>query len=86
MSAEMSSFDDSVDGAPVSVSGDQLRLDLECPVCMEVPPAGKQIFQCSNGHILCSGCYDGLRTCPICRVVLPVPGNRSATGPFLELS
>lgn len=38
---------------------------FECPVCMDyvLPP----IYQCSNGHLLCSNCRPRLANCPTCR-------------------
>lgn len=41
---------------------------LECPVCLDTmkPP----IFQCQNGHSVCSNCKPGLSICPTCRGVL----------------
>mmetsp|Transcript_31837 Transcript_31837/g.101418 ORF Transcript_31837/g.101418 Transcript_31837/m.101418 type:complete len:262 (+) Transcript_31837:202-987(+) len=50
----------------VSVAGDTVDL-LECPVCFEI--MGAQIFQCSSGHTLCSGCLGRLHACPSCRCV-----------------
>lgn len=50
----------------------ELSNDLECPVCMEIPKAPKQVFQCSNGHIVCNTCLGKiqrsvLNSCPMCR-------------------
>jgi hypothetical protein len=50
---------------------------LLCGVCLDAPPS--HVFQCRNGHLLCSGCLAQLRaravgrptTCPTCRVELP---------------
>lgn len=41
---------------------------LECPVCLYTmkPP----IFQCQNGHSICSECKPGLLKCPTCRGAL----------------
>ena len=38
---------------------------LECPVCLDTmkPP----IYQCQNGHSVCSNCKPGLSNCPTCR-------------------
>ena len=40
----------------------ELEAELECPVCMEVsrPP----IYQCEEGHIICSTCKPLLKVCP----------------------
>ena len=48
--------------------------DLECIVCRDFP-SGK-IFQCANGHLLCTSCYDRVvesaqPLCPTCRDRLP---------------
>ena len=48
----------------------ELRKSLECPVCFETPKAGP-LYQCQNGHILCSVCIDKVQECPQCRVNLP---------------
>ena len=47
-------------------SCEDLREDLECPVCLSIPKKGP-IFQCESGHIHCEACHSGLRECPICR-------------------
>ena len=40
----------------------EVERELECPVCMEVsrPP----IYQCEEGHIICSSCKPLLKVCP----------------------
>ena len=41
---------------------------LECPVCLKVPrPGAGPIYSCKNGHLLCKGCVDKIKDCPICR-------------------
>ena len=52
------------------ISLEDLRRALECPVCLETPKAGP-LYQCENGHILCSGCNGKVQQCPECRVNLP---------------
>ena len=47
-----------------------LKRALECPVCFETPKVGP-LYQCQNGHILCSGCIEKVQVCPQCRVRLP---------------
>ena len=42
-------------------------LDLECPVCLELPKF-PPVYQCSNGHIHCHPCHPKLKECPVCRV------------------
>ncbi|XP_076042883.1 zinc finger TRAF-type-containing protein 1 homolog [Oratosquilla oratoria] len=49
---------------------------LCCAVCLDLPRAG--VYQCSNGHLMCAGCFthlladarirDETATCPNCRV------------------
>ena len=40
----------------------EVERELECPVCMDVsrPP----IYQCEEGHIICSSCKPLLKVCP----------------------
>ncbi|XP_060521442.1 zinc finger TRAF-type-containing protein 1 homolog [Cylas formicarius] len=67
-----------------SKSGDDKKYKLEerlggilcCAVCLDLPRAA--IYQCSNGHLMCAGCFthvladarlrDEMATCPSCRV------------------
>jgi len=49
---------------------------LCCAVCLDLPRCG--VYQCSNGHLMCAGCFthlladarirDETATCPNCRV------------------
>ena len=39
---------------------------LECPVCMDVIKS-VPVYQCANGHVICTGCIEKLNNCPICR-------------------
>lgn len=56
-----------------SMSGSDLKTDeLLCIVCRELPEDGI-IYQCRNGHLLCSSCHhrvveDSKSSCPTCRV------------------
>ena len=43
------------------------REELECPVCCEDLGAPRRIYQCSQGHPVCSSCRPRLRNCPTCR-------------------
>ena len=47
-------------------SSEELREDLECPVCLAIPKSGP-IYQCEEGHIHCKSCHPELQECPICR-------------------
>ena len=49
---------------------EELRKSLECPVCFLTPKAGP-LYQCKNGHIVCSVCNEKIKECPQCRVKLP---------------
>ena len=44
--------------------GDEL---VKCPVCCEGLGAPRRIFQCSQGHPVCSSCRPRLSNCPSCR-------------------
>ena len=43
------------------------REELACPVCCEDLGAPRRIYQCSQGHPVCSSCKPRLRNCPTCR-------------------
>ncbi|CAG9324065.1 unnamed protein product [Blepharisma stoltei] len=47
------------------LSTSSLQNSLECPVCFEylAPP----VYQCPNGHSICSRCHQHVPTCPECR-------------------
>ena len=51
-----------------------IKKDLECPVCLNVPNTGP-IFQCHNGHLICSPCRKRVTTCPVCRIPLGYTRN-----------
>merc|ERR1711915_809595 len=48
-----------------------------CPVCRTEAPHGSPIYQCPNGHVLCSSCRNRLLSCPVCREVLTLPPIRN---------
>ena len=60
-----------------------LKQNLEhvyrCPVCLNLPIC--DIYQCNNGHLVCSDCYGKLRRlrCPTCRTPVPHPPRRNRT-------
>ena len=73
-----------------------LRKELECPVCMEIPEKDLYIHQCYGGHLLCGECWQTLHlqaadpninvwqaTCPICRDPLP-ESNRARMAELLR--
>ncbi|TRY64176.1 hypothetical protein TCAL_11503 [Tigriopus californicus] len=37
--------------------------ELECPICCQTP-RGPPIFQCENGHLICSACKPRMAKCP----------------------
>ena len=43
------------------------REEIECPVCCEEMAPPRTIFQCSQGHPVCSSCRPRLVHCPSCR-------------------
>ena len=57
-------------------SWEKIAGNLECPVCLHIPDT-TPVFQCKNGHIICSGCRGKLNICPVCRV--PFGYSRSLT-------
>ena len=62
--------------AEAAISVSDLRRSLECPVCLETPKAGP-LYQCENGHILCSVCIEKVQECPQCRAKLPATRIRN---------
>lgn len=52
---------------PVMMFPDDLKLNLECPVCSKIslPP----IMQCRNGHVTCNICRGKVQSCPMCREI-----------------
>jgi ankyrin repeat protein len=59
--------------------------NLLCSRCSDAPP--NHAYHCRNGHLLCRGCLDALRSrarrarqhpkCPTCRITLPDKLNRN---------
>ena len=42
----------------------QLTKELECPVCFQIP-RNSPIYQCVNGHLICSVCKEKIKDiCP----------------------
>ena len=50
----------------VTLSLDDLKDFLECPICVTIPNRGP-IYQCESGHIICKDCHSKLTKCPQCR-------------------
>jgi len=50
----------------LSTMDDDFTDQLKCPVCFEIPE--NEIFQCRNGHTICSKCSNSIEDCPQCRV------------------
>ena len=43
----------------------QLTKELECPVCFQIP-RNPPIYQCINGHLICSICQEKIKDiCPL---------------------
>merc|ERR1712179_159431 len=58
----------------------EIRKQLECPVCSSVPES-PPIYQCSEGHLLCSFCKEKLKICPQCQI--PCINNRHRMAEFM---
>lgn len=66
-------------------AGLNIEAELECPICFELsrPP----IYQCPEGHIICSECRPRVTRCPVCRFVfLGTPDIRNRFVERLSLS
>ncbi len=50
-----------------SVSIKELESALQCPACNHLPRS-TPIYQCENGHILCTNCRIKLSKCPTCQM------------------
>lgn len=47
-------------------SAQERRKELECPVCYQEMAPPKTIFQCAEGHPVCSSCKPRMNRCPTC--------------------
>ena len=58
------------------------RRELECVICLEVPPVDTPVFSCLEQHLMCASCCPRiLRSCPVCRqsfAQTPLARNRLA--------
>ena len=62
----------------------RLQTNLECPICTET--ASSPIYQCKEGHLVCSSCVVRVARCAICRQPGPVNvRNRYAENDSQEL-
>merc|ERR1719510_386807 len=62
----------------------RLQTNLECPICTET--ASSPIYQCKEGHLVCSSCVVRVARCAICRQDGPVNvRNRYAEKDSYEL-
>lgn len=52
---------------------------LRCPICYEIPR--ENVFQCVNGHTICSNCCSRVPECPCCKVSFwtETPGGGGTT-------
>jgi len=48
---------------------EEVEDELHCVICLETPE-NDYVYQCDNGHILCSACHTKVTYCPLCRVKL----------------
>jgi hypothetical protein len=48
---------------PVHPSNPSVSLIPECPVCLDKMKPPLQIFNCSNGHLICSTCRPSVKIC-----------------------
>lgn len=63
----------------------RLQTNLECPICAET--ASTPIYQCREGHTVCSSCVYKIARCPMCRQDGPVNvRNRYAENDSQELA
>merc|ERR1712142_945183 len=63
----------------------RLQTNLECPICLET--AYNPIYQCREGHLVCSACVVRVARCAMCRQDGPVNiRTRYAENDSLELS
>jgi len=63
----------------------RLQTNLECPICTET--ARSPIYQCKEGHLVCSSCAARVARCAICREAGPVNvRNRYAENDSQELT
>ena len=63
----------------------RLQTNLECPICAET--ASTPIYQCREGHMVCSSCVYKIARCPMCRQDGPVNvRNRYAENDSQELA
>jgi len=53
------------DHVSLSYTSEELK-QFECPVCWMIPRQNP-VYQCLNGHIICSGCHSSVNICPQCR-------------------
>ena len=64
-------------------ANDDLRDEVTCPVCLEIPRSGG-LLPCPNSHLICVDCFDRLRrrkVCPECRTAYMVPQGMSKPRP-----
>jgi len=63
----------------------RLQTNLECPICLET--AYNPIYQCREGHLVCSTCVQRVARCAMCRQDGPVNiRNRYAENDSSDLS
>ncbi|TRY73173.1 hypothetical protein TCAL_05818 [Tigriopus californicus] len=66
----------STSNSQVDESIDNLKAEVECPICQRVPRKAP-VYQCKLGHLLCQDCYPKCQACPVCRTPLSKEKIRS---------
>ena len=51
------------------LSLEEIQDAIECVICLDIPKSDP-VYQCTNGHILCSICHKRVIDCPICKIEL----------------
>ena len=65
---------------PVSSVLKNLEKVYQCPVCLSLPVCN--IYQCTEGHLVCKDCHDKMPTpisCPTCKSQMPSVPMRCRT-------
>lgn len=45
-----------------------LKKNLECIICIDIPENACKIFSCLNGHAICEMCLKRVIECPLCKI------------------
>lgn len=69
LSSQLSSVEQNTSCKFINRQIDELKKELECPVCLEV--AKSPIYKCEDDHLVCSNCKTKMSRCPVCRIRYP---------------